>query len=148
MREPRWLTRLMVDVMHSELLLEHGGSPGIRDGGEDLIESALARPRNRFAYEPTSDLAALAAAYLFGLTKNHGYVDGNKRIGFAAAATFLLLNGLRLTASEADAYETVVSLAEGHLSEEEIAGWIRGHTEPGAQDLERLSQASSLLERR
>lgn len=130
MREPRWLTRLMIDVMHSELLLEHGGSPGIRDGGEDLIESALARPRNRFASEPTSDLADLAAAYLFGLTKNHGYVDGNKRIGFAAAATFLLLNGLRLTASEADAYETVVGLAEGRLSEEETAGWIRGHTEP------------------
>lgn len=130
MPEPRWLTRLMVDAMHSELLREHGGAPGIRDGGEDLIESALARPRNRFAYEPTSDLPDLAAAYLFGLTKNHGYVDGNKRIGFAAAATFLLLNGLRMTASEADAYDVVIGLVEGRLSEEEIADWLRGHTEP------------------
>jgi death-on-curing protein len=128
--EPRWLTRLMVDAMHSELLREHGGAPGIRDGGEDLIESALARPRNRFAYEPTSDLADLAAAYLFALTKNHGYVDGNKRIGFAAAATFLLLNGLRMTASEADAYDVVIGLVEGRLSEEEIAQWLRGNTEP------------------
>lgn len=129
MREPRWLTRLMVDVMHSELLLEHGGAPGVRNGGEDLIESALARPRNRFAYEPVSDLVDLAAAYLFGLTKNHGYIDGNKRIGFAAAATFLLLNGQRLTATEADAYDAVVGLVEGRLSEEESAHWIRGHSE-------------------
>ena len=130
MREPRWLTRLMIDTMHAELLLEHGGAPGVRDGGEDLIESALARPRNRLAYEPASDLADLAAAYLFGLAKNHGYVDGNKRIGFAAAATFLLLNGVRLTAPEADAYDTVIGLIEGRLSEEEVARWIRSHSEP------------------
>lgn len=130
MREPRWLTRLIIDTLHSELLLEHGGSPGIRDGGEDLIESALARPRNRLAYKPDADLADLAAAYLFGLAKNHGFVDGNKRIGFAAAATFLLLNGLRLTASEADAYDTVIGLVEGRLSEEDVAGWMRGSVEP------------------
>ncbi len=127
MPEPRWLTRLMVDTIHSELLLEHGGAPGARD--EDLIESALARPRNRLAYEPEADLADLAAAYLFGLAKNHGYVDGNKRVAFAVAATFLLLNGLRLTASEADAYEAVIGLVQGHLSEEEVGHWIRGHTE-------------------
>ena len=130
MREPRWLTRAMIDAMHSELLLEHGGVPGIRDGGESLIESALARPRNRFAYEDAADLADLAAAYLFGLAKNHGYIEGNKRIGFAAAATFLLLNGLRLTASESDAYETVIGLVEGRLSEEEVARWMRSHSEP------------------
>jgi death-on-curing protein len=113
----------MIDTIHSELLREHGGSPGIRDGGEDLIESALARPRNHLvAYEPASDLADLAAAYLFGLAKN--------RIGFAAAATFLLVNGVRLIASEADAYDTVIGLIEGHLSEEEVAQWIRGHSEP------------------
>lgn len=82
MREPRWLGRLAVDAMHSELLLEHGGAPGIRDEG--LVESALARPQNRFLYEPEADLANLAAAYLFGFVKNHGFVDGNKRIGFAA----------------------------------------------------------------
>ena len=130
MAGPRWLTRQMIDTMHSELLLEHGGSSGVRDGGGDLIESALARPRNRHAYEPASDLADLSAAYLFGLVKNHGFVDGNKRIGFAAAATFLLFNGQHLLAAEAEAYEVVIGIAEGRHSEEEVARWIRGHSEP------------------
>lgn len=130
MEEPRWLTRLVVDVIHSELLAEHGGAPGIRQGGDDLIESALARPRNRFTYAEDVDLAELAAAYLWGLAKNHGYVDGNKRVGFACAATFLRLNGVTLTASETEAYDAVIGLVEGRYSEEEIAGWIRRHSEP------------------
>ncbi|HKH49078.1 MAG TPA: type II toxin-antitoxin system death-on-curing family toxin [Thermoanaerobaculia bacterium] len=130
MREPRWLSRLVIDTMHSELVLEHRGSPGTRDGGDDLIESALARPSNRFAYEPTSDLAELAAAYLFGLVKNHGFIDGIKRIGFIAATTFLRLNGLRPTASEADAYDTVIALVEDRLTEEDVARWFRAHSEP------------------
>jgi death-on-curing protein len=128
--EPRWLTRLIVDAIHSELLLEHGGAAGIAAGGDDLLESALARPKNRLAYEPDSDLATLAAAYLFGLVKNHGYVDGNKRVGFAAAATFLLLNGLRLTASEADAYDAVIGAVEGSRTESDIADWLRENTAP------------------
>lgn len=90
MGEPRWLTRLIVDTIHSELILEHGGAAGVAAGGDDLLESALARPRNRLAYEPGSDLATLAAAYLFGLVKNHVYLDGNKRGSFAVAATFEL----------------------------------------------------------
>ena len=130
MGEPRWLTRLIVDAIHSELLLEHGGMAGIAAGGDDLLESALARPKNRFAYEPDSDLAALAAAYLFGLVKNHAYVDGNKRVGFAVAATFLRLNGLRLTASESEAYDVVMGAVEGSLTEPDIADWLRGNTEP------------------
>jgi len=129
MIDPRWLSRLVVDVIHSEMLREHGGAPGVRQGGEDLIESALARPRNRLAYEPGSDLPALAAAYLAGLAKNHGYVDGNKRVGFACAATFLRLNGFRLTASEPEAYDAVVGLVEGRYSEEQTAAWIRSHSE-------------------
>ena len=129
MKEPRWLSRLTVDVIHSEMLREHGGAPGVRQGGEDLIESALARPQNRFAYSPESDLPALAAAYLTGLAKNHGYVDGNKRVAFACAATFLLLNGLRLTASEPEAYDAVIGLVEGRYSEEQIAAWIRSQSE-------------------
>jgi death on curing protein len=127
--EPRWLSRLLVDVIHSELLQEHGGATGIRSGGEDLIESALARAQNRYAYAPESDLAALAAAYLFGLTRNHGYVDGNKRVGFAAAATFLVLNGVQLTASEVEAYDLVIGVVEGRYSEDDVAGWIRAHSE-------------------
>ncbi len=130
MGEPRWLTRLVVDAIHSELLLEHGGAAGITAGGDDLLESALARPKNRLAYEPGSDLATLAAAYLFGLVKNHGYIDGNKRVGFASAATFLLLNGLRLTASEADAYDAVIGAVEGSRTEPDIADWLRANTEP------------------
>lgn len=132
MPEPRWLTRLMVDTIHAELLLEHGGATGIRAGGEDLIESALARPQNRLAYEPESDLADLAAAYLFGFLKNHGYVDGNKRVAFAAAATFLLLNGTRLTAPEGDAYDRVLGLVEGCFTEAETAAWIRANSGPAA----------------
>ncbi|HYX24622.1 MAG TPA: type II toxin-antitoxin system death-on-curing family toxin [Thermoanaerobaculia bacterium] len=124
------MTRWIVDAIHSELLLEHGGAAGVRAGGDDLLESALARPQNRLAYEPDSDLATLGAAYLFGLVKNHGYVDGNKRVGFAAAATFLLLNGLRLTASEADAYEAVIGAVEGRRTEADIANWLRANTEP------------------
>jgi death on curing protein len=130
MDEPRWLTRLALDMMHSELLLEHGGSPGVRDEG--LIESALARPRNRHAYQPDTDLAALAAAYLYGLVKNHGYVDGNKRIGFAGAAVFLEMNGQELAASEPDAYELVEGVAAGRYSEEDAAEWLREQSRPRA----------------
>jgi death-on-curing protein len=126
--EPIWLTRLILDTIHSELLSEHGGAAGVRSGGDDLIESALARPRHKHAYGPGADLAELAAAYLFGLTKNHGYIDGNKRVGFAAAATFLVLNGVRLTASEPAAYEMVIGIVEGRQTEEQLAAWIRAHS--------------------
>jgi death-on-curing protein len=129
MTEPRWLSRLIADVIHSEMLREHGGAPGVRQGGEDLIEAALARPQHRLAYSPESDLPALAAAYLTGLAKNHGYVDGNKRVAFACATTFLRLNGLRLTASEPEAYDAVIGLVEGRYSEEQIGAWIRSQSE-------------------
>jgi death-on-curing protein len=130
MDEPIWLSRLIVDTIHSELIREHGGTSGIRAGGEDLIESALARPRHRFAYSPDADVADLAAAYLFGLAKNHGYLDGNKRVGFAAAATFLVVNGLRLTATEPEAYDAVIAVVEDRLTEEESAAWTRAHSVP------------------
>lgn len=123
--EPIWLDRLVVDVIHHELLSEHGGLTGVRAGGDDLIEAALARPKHRFAYEPNADLTDLAAAYAFGLSRNHGWLDGNKRVGFAAAATFLLLNGLRLQAPEAEAYRTMMDLVQGLLSEAEFASWLR-----------------------
>ena len=130
MLAPRWLSRLVVDTIHAELLHEHGGAPGIREGGDDLIESALSRPRNRLGYQAGSDLADLAAAYLFGLTRNHGYVDGNKRVAFAAATTFLLVNGRRLTASESAAYEVVIAVADGRMAEGALAAWIRENTSP------------------
>lgn len=128
MDEPIWLTRLILDTIHSELLSEHGGAPGVRAGGDDLIESALARPQHKYTYGAEADWADLAAAYLYGLVKNHGDIDGNKRVGFAAAATFLLLNGMRLTASELEAYEMVIAVVEGRHTEEQLAAWIRAYT--------------------
>lgn len=124
MREPRWITRNDLDWMHDDLIQRYGGASGVRAGGEELIESALARPRNRFAYEPDTSLPELAAAYLYGLAKNHGYLDGNKRIAFAAAFSFLIANGLRLTAPPDEAYECVIAMVEDRYTETDVAGWI------------------------
>jgi len=128
-REPRWVARVVVDAIQTDMLLTHGGMPGLRD--ENLLESALARPRQRFSYESTTDLAALAAAYGYGLARNHPYNDGNKRVAFVVMAVFLGLNGLKLTASEADAVTTIVALASGELDEEALADWIRLHSTRG-----------------
>jgi death-on-curing protein len=128
-KEPTWLTLEGVRHMHAQLIRAHGGSYGERDAG--LIESALARPKQKWAYGGGStDLAELAAAYAFGLAKNHGFVDGNKRVAFAAAGVFLLANGLRLVAPEAEAYAVVVDLAAGELSETDLARWLRASTRP------------------
>jgi death on curing protein len=118
----------MFDVIHSELLSEHGGARGIRAGGEELIEAAIARPRDNLAYD--ADAATLAAACLFGLVRNHGCVDGTRRVAFACAATFLRLDGRRLAAPEPDAYDAVVGLIEGRYTEERLASWIRENSEP------------------
>ncbi|HEX6049661.1 MAG TPA: type II toxin-antitoxin system death-on-curing family toxin [Gemmatimonadaceae bacterium] len=95
-REPRWVTRRMLDAIHQAQLREHGGTPGIRDEG--LLESALARPRNKLASARRADVATLAAAHAFGLARNHGFVDGDKRVAFVAADVFLGLNGYDLDA--------------------------------------------------
>ncbi len=115
----------MLDAVHRELIQEHGGAYGVRD--EHLIESALARPRNRFAYEQDVDLADLVAAYGFGLTKNHGYVDGNKRIGLAAMHVFARLNGTRLQVGEPEEVAVMLQVADGSLSESQLAAWVRQH---------------------
>jgi death-on-curing protein len=120
------VSRLVVDAVHSDLLLTHGGLPGLRDEG--LLESALARPRQRFAYDATTDLAALAAAYGFWLARKHPYRDGNKRVTFVTMAVFLGLNGLELTATEAGVVTTMVALASGAMGEGELAEWVRGNT--------------------
>ena len=124
--EPRWVSRLVVDAIHTDLLRTHGGLPGVRD--EDLFKSALARPRQRLTYEPSTDLAALAASYGFGLSRNHPYVDGNKRVAFVVMAVFLGLNGMELTADESDVVTTMVALADGVLDEVALADWIRSHS--------------------
>jgi death-on-curing protein len=118
----RWLSRRAALAIHAEQIAEHGGAPGLRDEG--LLDSALARPRQRAASaEP--DTAGLAAAHAFGIVRNHPFVDGNKRTGVVAATTFLLLNGCELEASERDAVSTFRQLAAGTLTEQRLADWLR-----------------------
>lgn len=122
MSEPLWLPVDAVRDIHSEQLRLFGGPDGVRDGG--LLESALARPLNRFAYGET-DLAALAAAYAFGIARNHPFIDGNKRVAFLAMMTFLRLNGVRFAPSQADAAAAILALAAGEVDEEGLRRWIR-----------------------
>jgi death on curing protein len=124
--EPRWLSRVVVDAIHTEQLREHGGLPGLRD--ESALESALAQPRQKWHYTENVDVALLAAAYGFGLVRNHPYRDGNKRIGFLAIATFLGMNGHELDASDADVISEMLALADGGVSEDELAAWIHEHS--------------------
>lgn len=121
----------MLEALHDAQIREHGGSPGIRDEG--LLESALARPRHKFAYADRPDVATLAAAYAFGLAKNHGFVDGNKRSAFMAAYVFLALNRYELEAAEPDVATTMERVANGSLTEVAFANWIRAHIEPIAK---------------
>ena len=123
----RFISRRALELLHDESLAEHGGRPGLRDEG--LLESALARRLQLMTYgEP--DLAALAAAYGFGLVRNHAFVDGNKRAAFLATGLFLALNGQRLVTTQADATLTMLALAAGDLSEDAFADWLRAHTQP------------------
>ncbi len=122
-REPRWVERLVVEAVHFDLVRTYGGMPGLRD--ENGLESALARPKQRFTYEPKSDLAALAAAYGFGLARNHPFNDGNKRVAFVTMGVFLGLNACEIDAPEAEVVTVMLDLAAGVLAEEQLADWIR-----------------------
>ena len=112
-----------MDAIHAAQLREHGGAPGVRDEG--LLESALARPRHKFAYAAKADLGALAAAYAYGLAKNHGFIDGNKRVAFMAAYTFLGLNGRDLEAAEPEVASIIEGVAAGRVSEPALSVWFR-----------------------
>lgn len=125
MKEPVWVGRNVIVAFHERLIAEHGGAGGIRD--EAMLESALARPRNLAGYGSPS-LPDLAAAYAFGLVKNHPFIDGNKRIGFAVAVLFLELNGLRFTASEVDVVLRTLALAAGEMSEGSYAEWMKNNS--------------------
>ena len=119
-----WLLEETLTAIHHRQIAEHGGNEGLRDEG--LLLSALARPQNLLAYgEPAPDLASLAAAYAYGIARNHPFVDGNKRTALVAARTFLILNGVDLEATQDDKVLTFLNLAEGAISEEELADWIR-----------------------
>jgi death-on-curing protein len=117
-----WLRRDALEALHNEQLAEHGGVPGLRDEG--LLESALARPENLAAHGDPSAFD-LAAAYAFGIAKNHPFIDGNKRAGFQAAATFLLLNGWELIATDRSVVETMLGLAAGEIGESAFAAFLK-----------------------
>jgi death-on-curing protein len=121
----RWLSEGALLAAQEEQLAEHGGRVGVRDIG--LLRSALARPQNKAAYEADTDAAALAAAYAFGICRNHPFVDGNKRAALIAAETFLLDNETELTASDADTLSAVMRLADGGMTEEGFADWLRAN---------------------
>ena len=119
-----WLLEETLTAIHHRQIAEHGGSEGLRDEG--LLLSALVRSQNLLAYgEPAPDLASLAAAYAYGIARNHPFVDGNKRTALVAARTFLILNAVDLEATQDDKVLTFLNLAEGTISEEELADWIR-----------------------
>lgn len=127
MTEPEWIGVAVALAIHEEQIAEHGGGEGVRDAG--LLESALARPRNAWGYGVT-DLCALAAALGHGIARNHPFVDGNKRTAFVAVETFLILNGVELTAGDADCVVAMLDLAAGEMTEAEFAAWLRDHTAP------------------
>ena len=126
MKEPTWVLDEIVQAAHSLLLTEHGGNTGIRDTA--LLESALSRPKQKFNYDPNSTIFELAAAYSFGIAKNHPFVDGNKRTAFTISVLFLELNSYRLVAPEPLAEVAFEDLAAGNLSEESLANWFKEYT--------------------
>jgi death on curing protein len=119
-----WVDRRALLLLHDESLAEHGGAPGLRDEG--LLDSALARPLNRLAYD-TPDACDLAAIYAVGLAKNHPFGDGNKRAALLAAGLFLAMNGRRIRASQLDATTTMLGVAAGTIDEVALAQWLRKH---------------------
>ena len=124
MKAWRWIDRAVLIAIHDMQLAEHGGGAGLRDG--NLLESALAKPENLAAYgEP--DVAALAAAYGYGISRNHAFIDGNKRTALVAVELFLQLNGWRLEVDDADCVLTMLLVATGDITEEAFAGWLRLH---------------------
>jgi len=122
-REPSWLSRTVVDAVHADQVRQHGGLPGVRD--ENVLESALARARQKWEYDDGADLALLAAAYAFGFVRNHPYRDGNKRIGFLTLVTFLGINDHELDTTDEDVVMTMLALADGSLTEAQLAHWVR-----------------------
>ena len=121
-KEPAWLTYEQVIAIHSIQMRRFGGAPGLRDEG--MLRSALERPANKWHYEQ-ADLPELAAAYAFGLAKNHAFVDGNKRIAFMSMVIFLRRNGARFAPDQAQATAIMMAVAAGEISEESLTRWIR-----------------------
>lgn len=127
-KEPRWIDRRALLLKHAESLRLFGGAEGLRDDG--MLDSALTRPVNTWAYRGEDRIAYLAAAYAFGLSRNHPFIDGNKRAAFIAYVGFLKLNGFNLTATQPEAYKAMITLAAGDLTEDAFAAWIEIHSAP------------------
>jgi death-on-curing protein len=127
MTEPRWVSRQALLLKHAESLRLFGGAEGLRDEG--MLDSALARPVDAWSYRGETRIAHRAAAYAFGLSKNHPFIDGNKRAAFIAYVGFLKLNGFNLVASQPEAYRAMIDLAASTLSEEEFAEWVQANIE-------------------
>ena len=125
MKEPIWILDEVAQAVHSMLLAEHGGGSGIRD--ETLLDSALARAKQKYTYEPDASIFELAAAYSFGIAKNHPFIDGNKRTAFTIGTLFLEINGKVLAAPEPEAAITFENLAAGQLDEKQLAEWFEAH---------------------
>lgn len=123
-----WVLRQTILAIHAEQISEHGGLDGLRDEG--LLDSALARPKNLVAYNQNSDAARITASYTYGLAKNHPFMDGNKRVAFISGALFLELNGMELIASDSECVLTIVAVADGAMSEAEVADWFRKNSRP------------------
>lgn len=125
---PKWINKKALLLLHEESLARFGGACGMRDEG--LLDSALARPENLQAYQPECTLADLAAAYAFGLAKNHAFLDGNKRVAFLAMGVFLAINGFRLIAGQLDAIRVMLAVAAGEMDESSLSAWIAASMRP------------------
>lgn len=140
MAEPIWISTELANAIHERQLAEHGGPEGVRDVG--MLESALSRAQQQFAYsQPAPDIPALAAAYAYGIARNHPFVDGNKRTAAVLCEVFLELNGFRLFAEDADIYPVFMALAAGEIEENELADWLRSASRPGRVSEDQASYA-------
>lgn len=128
MNEPIWMLKEVVLGLHSEQLAEHGGSDGIRE--EHLLDSALAKPLNVFAYTDDADIFTLAASYAFGIARNHAFIDGNKRTAASVSMTFMRLNGWEVEAPKEEEYLMFLGVAEGNVEQSVLAAWFREHAVP------------------
>lgn len=127
--EPIWITEALALAIHERQLAEHGGGTGIRDRG--MFESAMARPLQLRAYgDENTDIPELAAAYAFGIARNHPFVDGNKRTAYVTCRTFLVINGWDMVGSLEERYVAFVSMAAGEMDEKAFTEWLRRHTRP------------------
>lgn len=122
MKEPKWISRIALELLSQQSLATFGGADGMRDAG--LLDSALARPQNLFASEADVTLAKLAACYAVGITRNHAFADGNKRAGLLALLIFLEINGFEVIFEKVDAIQTMFAVAAGEITEEQLSTWI------------------------